>query len=205
MADVNTRPHRATRQPPVVLLAQEHEHHAPAATVAAHAVLRADPQGRPPSDRVASGDAIYSVPHELIGERVWARVGGQRAGDRARRLARRAARGRPPRADHAGPAEHPRRALPAQAGRARWSASPGLAAAEEREFLAIGEGARAVAEARRRGGNARGSGARWPRRSTSPSSTAPGRSKTRSSGAPATAGSPTATWPASSPTSRQRP
>ena len=26
MADVNTRPHRATRQPPVLLLAQEHEH-----------------------------------------------------------------------------------------------------------------------------------------------------------------------------------
>ena len=26
MADVNTRPHRATRQPPVVLLEQEHEH-----------------------------------------------------------------------------------------------------------------------------------------------------------------------------------
>ena len=26
MADVNTRPHRATRQPPVILLAQEHEH-----------------------------------------------------------------------------------------------------------------------------------------------------------------------------------
>ena len=26
MADVNTRPHRATRQPPVMLLAQEHEH-----------------------------------------------------------------------------------------------------------------------------------------------------------------------------------
>jgi hypothetical protein len=26
MADVNTRPHRATREPPIVLLAQEHEH-----------------------------------------------------------------------------------------------------------------------------------------------------------------------------------
>ena len=52
-----------------------------------------------------------------------------------------AARGRPPRADHAGTAEHPRRALPAAAGRARWSASPGPDRAEEQAFLAIGPGA----------------------------------------------------------------
>ena len=47
------------------------------AAVAAHAVLRADPQGRPPGDRQRSADAIYSVPHELIGERVWVRADGE--------------------------------------------------------------------------------------------------------------------------------
>ena len=44
---------------------------------------------------------------------------------------------------------------------------------EERAFLAIGDGRRAVADRRPPRRARRGCGARWPRRSTSPSSTAP--------------------------------
>jgi hypothetical protein len=73
MADVNTRPHRATRQPPVVLLGQEHEHlhrlprlpH----TLCFGQTRKVDRQAT-----VSVGDAIYSVPHGLIGERVWVRA-----------------------------------------------------------------------------------------------------------------------------------
>ena len=45
MADVNTRPHRSTMEAPVIRLAEEHDTVAPAATVAAHAVFRGDPEG----------------------------------------------------------------------------------------------------------------------------------------------------------------
>jgi hypothetical protein len=48
----------------------------PAAAVAPHAVLRANPQGRPPGDRSGRGRDL-SVPHELIGERVWVRADGE--------------------------------------------------------------------------------------------------------------------------------
>ena len=51
MADVNTRPHRATRAGAGDPARAGARAHAPAAAGAAHVVLRADPQGRPPSDR----------------------------------------------------------------------------------------------------------------------------------------------------------
>jgi transposase len=73
MADVNTRPHRATRQPPVVLLGQEHEylHRLPRLphTLCFGQTRKVDRQAT-----VSIGDAIYSVPHELIGEPVWVRA-----------------------------------------------------------------------------------------------------------------------------------
>ena len=153
MADVNTRPHRATRQPPVMLLAQEHEHlhrlprlpH----TLCFGQTRKVDRQAT-----VSVGDAIYSVPHELIGERVWVRAEGEQlvvvhidrdAG---------AAGGRPAPADHAGPPEHPGRALPARPAGAL-ERKPRARNSEEREFLAIGEGAerwlkRAAAEGTQR-------------------------------------------------------
>jgi transposase len=73
MADVNTRPHRATRQPPLDLLAQEHAHlhrlprlpH----TLCFGQTRKVDRQAT-----VSVGDAIYSVPHALIGEKVWVRA-----------------------------------------------------------------------------------------------------------------------------------
>ena len=70
MADVNTRPHRATREAPLMLLGEEHEHlhRVPKLphTLCFGQTRRVDWQAT-----VAVGDAIYSVPHELIGERVW--------------------------------------------------------------------------------------------------------------------------------------
>jgi len=76
MADVNTRPHRATRQPPVVLLAEEREHlhRVPKLphTLCFGQTRKVDRQAT-----VSVGDALYSVPHELIGERVWVRADGE--------------------------------------------------------------------------------------------------------------------------------
>jgi hypothetical protein len=73
MADVNVRPHRATRQPPVVLLGQEHEqlHRLPRLP---HTLCFGQTRMVDRQATVSVGDAIYSVPHELIGERVWVRA-----------------------------------------------------------------------------------------------------------------------------------
>jgi transposase len=139
MADVNTRPHRSTRQPPVILLGQEHEHlhrlprlpH----TLCFGQTRKVDRQAT-----VSVGDAIYSVPHELIGEPVWVRVEGEQLivvhidpGQGPREVARHALTtpGRPSIND----AHYPPR--PAGALERR----PRARNAEEREFLAIGEGA----------------------------------------------------------------
>ncbi len=46
MAEVNTRAHRVTRRPPLEMLGEEHEHLHRLPTVAAYAVLRADPPRR---------------------------------------------------------------------------------------------------------------------------------------------------------------
>jgi hypothetical protein len=62
---------------------------------------------------VSVGGAIYSVPSTLVDERLGAR---RRARRRPRRQPRRPVRGRPPPADHARPAEHPRRAPSAASG-----------------------------------------------------------------------------------------
>ena len=153
MADVNTRAHRATRQPPLVLLGEEHEHlhrlprlpH----TLCFGQTRKVDRQAT-----VSVGDAIYSVPHELIGERVWARVEGEQlvvvhieAIHGPREVARHplTTPGRPSIND----AHYPPRPAGALERRPR-ARSP-----QEREFLAIGEGAerwlkRAAAEGTQR-------------------------------------------------------
>jgi hypothetical protein len=76
MADVNTRPHRATRQPPVTLLAQEHErlHRLPRLP---HTLCFGQQRKVDRQATVSLGDAVYSVPHELIGEPVWVRAEGE--------------------------------------------------------------------------------------------------------------------------------
>ena len=64
MADVNTREHRATRQPPVMLLAQEHEHLHRLPRVA-HTLCFGQTRKVGRQSTVTVGDAVYSVPHEL--------------------------------------------------------------------------------------------------------------------------------------------
>jgi hypothetical protein len=153
MADVNTRQHRATRRQPLILLAQEHEHlhrlprlpH----TLCFGQTRKVDRQAT-----VSVGDAIYSVPHELIGERVWVRAEGEQLmvvhidpGQGPREVARHALTtpGRPSIND----AHYPPR--PAGA----LERKPRARSSEEREFLQIGAGAerwlkRAAAEGTQR-------------------------------------------------------
>ena len=73
MADVNTRPHRATREAPVVLLAQEHEHMHRLPRLP-HTLCFGQTRKVDRQATVSVGEAIYSVPHALIGERVWVRA-----------------------------------------------------------------------------------------------------------------------------------
>jgi hypothetical protein len=139
MVDVNTRPHRATRQPPVMLLAQEHGHlhRVPKLphTLCFGQTRKVDRQAT-----VSVGDAIYSVPHKLIGERVWVRADAEQlvvvhvdALHGPREVARHplTTPGRPSIQD----AHYPPR--PAGA----LERKPRARSAEEREFLAIGDGA----------------------------------------------------------------
>ena len=76
MADVNTRPHRATRQPPVLLLGEEHEHLHRLPRVP-HTLCFGQTRKVNWQSTVSVGGAIYSVPHQLIGERVWVRADGE--------------------------------------------------------------------------------------------------------------------------------
>jgi hypothetical protein len=153
MAEVNTRPHRATREAPVDRLAREHErlHRVPRVphTLCFGQTRKVDRQAT-----VSVGDAVYSVPHGLIGERVWVRAEGEQlvvVHIDARQGPREVARhqlttpGRPSIKDEHYP--------PRPAG--ALERKPRARSAEEREFLAIGEGAerwltRAAAEGAQR-------------------------------------------------------
>ena len=153
MADVNTRPHRVTREAPVVLLAQEHGylHRLPRLghTLCFGQTRKVDRQAT-----VSVGDAIYSVPHELIGERVWVRADGEQLvvvhvdevqGPREVARHELTTPGRPSIKDEHYP---PRPAGPLER-------RPRARSVEEREFLQIGEGAerwlkRAAAEGTQR-------------------------------------------------------
>lgn len=76
MADVNTRPHRATQEPPVIRLAEEHErlHRLPKVP---HTMCFGEARKVNWQSVISVGSARYSVPHELIDQRVWARVDGE--------------------------------------------------------------------------------------------------------------------------------
>jgi len=140
MADVNTREHRATRQPAVVLLAQEHEHLHRVPAVA-HTLCFGQTRKVDRQSTVSVGEAVYSVPHELVGEPVWVRAEGEQllvvhvdAAQGAREVARHqlTTPGRPSILDEHYP--------PRPAG--ALERKPRARSAEEREFLAIGEGAK---------------------------------------------------------------
>ena len=139
MADVNTRPHRATRQPPVILLEQEHQHLHRLPRLP-HTLCFGQTRKVDPQSTVSLGDAVYSVPHELIGERVWVRADGEQfvvvhvdpdAGPREVARHELTTPGRPSIKDEHYPPK------PAGALERR----PRARTAQEREFLAIGDGA----------------------------------------------------------------
>ena len=75
MCEVNTRPHRSTMEPPIVRLAEEHErlHRLPKLP---HTVCFGETRKVNWQSLISVGGALYSVPHELINERVWARTDG---------------------------------------------------------------------------------------------------------------------------------
>jgi transposase len=152
MADVNTRPHRATRQPPVVLLEQEHEHMHRLPRLP-HTLCFGQTRKVDRQATVSVGEAIYSVPHELIGERVWVRAEGEQLvvvhidqqGPREVARHQLTTPGRPSINDQHYP--------PRPAG--ALERKPRARSSEERDFLAIGEGAqrwlkRAAAEGTQR-------------------------------------------------------
>jgi hypothetical protein len=76
IAEVNTRPHRSTQEPPVVRLAEEHErlHRLPRLP---HTLCFGETRKVNWQSLISVGGAQYSVPHELIDERVWARADGE--------------------------------------------------------------------------------------------------------------------------------
>lgn len=76
MADVNTRPHRATQEPPIVRLAEEHDrlHRLPRTP---HTVCFGETRKVSWQSTISVGGALYSVPHGLIDRRVWARADGE--------------------------------------------------------------------------------------------------------------------------------
>ena len=75
MAEVNTRAHRVTRRPPLEMLAAEHEHlhRLPRSP---HTVCFGQTRKVNWQSTISVGGAIYSVPHELVDERVWVRIDG---------------------------------------------------------------------------------------------------------------------------------
>jgi transposase len=134
---VNARPHRETHRPPAQALAEERLrlHPVPAEP---HALALGQTRSVDTDATIRFGSARYSVPHTLVGERVWVRVQGHElvvthAGGRGVREVARHQLTTPgtPRID---PAHYPERPDPLQP-------RPRPVTAEERAFLALGDGA----------------------------------------------------------------
>jgi hypothetical protein len=74
---VNTRPHRVTRRPPVEMLAEEH-HHLHPVPAHPHTVAFGTTRVFPPNTAMVAFEAgQYSVPEHLVDETVWVRVHGR--------------------------------------------------------------------------------------------------------------------------------
>jgi transposase len=139
MAEVNTRAHRITRRPPLEMLGEEHEHLHRLPRLP-HTLCFGQTRRVSWQSTISVGGALYSVPCELVDERVWARVDGQQlivvhadgpAGPREVARHRLTTPGRPAICDEHYPPK------PAGALERR----PRARSVEERAFLAIGDGA----------------------------------------------------------------
>jgi hypothetical protein len=141
MAEVNTRPHRSTLEAPVIRLAEEHEHLHRLPRLP-HTLCFGETRKVNWQSLISVGGAQYSVPHELIDQRVWVRVAGEQlvvihvdgpAGPREVARHRLTTPGRPSIQD----AHYPPK--PAGALERR----PRARSDEERLFLGLGDGAEA--------------------------------------------------------------
>jgi transposase len=141
MAEVNARPHRITRRPPLEMLGEEHEHLHRLPRMP-HTLCFGQTRKVNWQSLISVGGALYSVPHELIDERVWARTDERElvvvhvdgpAGPREVARHRLTTPGRPAISDE----HYPPRPVGALERR------PRARSAEEREFLALGGGAEA--------------------------------------------------------------
>jgi hypothetical protein len=139
MAAVNTRPHRATMEPPVIRLAEEHERLHPLPRLP-HTVCFGETRKVNWQSLISVGGAHYSVPHTLIDERVWVRTDGSELvvvhvdghqGPKEVARHRLTTPGRPAINDQHYP--------PRPAG--ALERKPTARSSEERAFLAIGDGA----------------------------------------------------------------
>lgn len=138
---VNTREHRVTRRPPVVMLAEERARLHPLPKIA-HTVCFGQTRRVDRQSTISVGSAIYSVPSSLVDERVWARVAASElvivhadGSDGPREVARHELTmpGSPSIKDEHYP--------PRPAG--ALERTPKAKSAEERAFLAVGAGANA--------------------------------------------------------------
>jgi hypothetical protein len=136
---VNTREHRVTRRPPGLMLAEERAHLHPLPDLA-HTVCFGETRRVSWQSTISVAGAIYSVPHELAAERVWARSDGSElvvvhaeSSRGPREVARHAltSPGKPSIND----AHYPPRPAGALARK------PRARSAEEAAFLALGDGA----------------------------------------------------------------
>ena len=139
MEVVNTRPHRATRRPPVEMLAEE-RHRLHRLPDVAYTAAFGETRKVSWSATISYGGVIYSVPHTLAESQVWVRVDGDEliathvAGRGATEVARhRLSTPGHPRLDDAHYPPRPPGALARQ---------PKATDEGEAAFLALGEGAR---------------------------------------------------------------
>ena len=136
---VNAREHRITARAPVEMLASEQEHLHPL-PASPHTLCFGETRKVSREATISVGRAIYSVPHELVGERIWARASDEQLvvvhadGPRGPREVARHGLTTPgsPRISD----EHYPPKPPGALGR-----RPRAASAEEAAFLAIGPGA----------------------------------------------------------------
>ncbi len=139
MAEINTRAHRVTRRAPIEMLAEEHEHLHRLPRLP-HTLCFGQTRRVGWQSTISVGGALYSVPSELVDQRVWARVDGPQlivvhadgqGGPKEVARHRLTTPGRPAINDEHYP--------PKPAG--ALERKPRARSVEERAFLALGEGA----------------------------------------------------------------
>ncbi|WP_226931209.1 MULTISPECIES: Mu transposase domain-containing protein [Parafrankia] len=196
-AQVNARPHRAARRPPAQMLAEERARLHPLPVRPFAVLLGAARRVGSTTALVSFEGGQYSVPHGLAGQVVRVRRHGEQivithlGGDGPVEVARH-------RGTTAGSPALDETHFPPDPARPA-ARSPRPRSACEAEFCALGDGARLWLVEAATAGTSR-MRVRWPRPSLSRVCKGPASSTGHSASPRPPAGSPTATWPRSSPT-----